>query len=62
MLISITSYVLKVKKVGTVDNPIDFFTKSASFNKFKYCFDLQNIDSYVFKPFNTFLVTMSFKR
>ncbi|KAK9750353.1 hypothetical protein RND81_02G190400 [Saponaria officinalis] len=38
---------IKVKKVGTADNPADCFTKSVPFSKFKHCLDLLNIDNYV---------------
>ena len=38
---------VKVKKIGTADNPADFFTKSVPFSKFKHCLDLLNIDYYV---------------
>ena len=38
---------VKVKKIGTTDNPTDFFTKSFPFSKFKHCLDLLNIDYYV---------------
>ena len=38
---------VKVKKIGTADNPADFFTKSVPVSKFKHCLDLLNIDYYV---------------
>ena len=38
---------VKVKKIGTADNPVDFFTKFVQFSKFKHSLDLLNIDYYV---------------
>lgn len=37
---------IKVKKVGTEDNPADMFTKSVPRSKFQHCLDLLNIDSW----------------
>ena len=36
---------IQVKKVGTVDNPADMFTKPVPHSKFKHCLDLLNISS-----------------
>lgn len=36
---------IKVKKVGTADNPADMFTKSVPHSKFQHCLDLLNVTS-----------------
>ncbi|GJU24517.1 hypothetical protein Tco_1163138 [Tanacetum coccineum] len=36
---------IKVKKIGTQDNLADVFTKLVPLSKFRYCFDLLNIDN-----------------
>ena len=34
---------IKVKKVGTVDNPVDMFTKSVLRSKFQHCLNFLNV-------------------
>ncbi|CAL1402752.1 unnamed protein product [Linum trigynum] len=34
---------IKVKKVGTVDDPVDMFTKPVPHGKFQHCLDLLNV-------------------
>ncbi|MGF2565643.1 Ty1/Copia family ribonuclease HI, partial [Ralstonia pseudosolanacearum] len=36
---------IKLKKIGTEDNPADMFTKAVPGGKFKHCLDLLNIVS-----------------
>ena len=36
---------IKVKKVGTADNPADMFTKPVPHSKFQHCLDLLNVTS-----------------
>ena len=36
---------IKVKNVGTADNPVDMFTKPVPQSKFQHCLDLLNIRS-----------------
>lgn len=37
---------IKVKKIGTADNPADMFTKAVPHSKFKHCLDLLNVLSF----------------
>ncbi|GJX75491.1 transposable element [Tanacetum coccineum] len=37
---------IKVKKIGTKDNPADVFTKPVPLSKFRHCLDLLNIDNW----------------
>ncbi|GJU24648.1 transposable element [Tanacetum coccineum] len=37
---------IKVKKIGTQDNPADVFTKPVPLSKFRHCLDLLNIDNW----------------
>ena len=37
---------IKVKKIGTADNPADMFTKPVPHSKFKHCLDLLNVLSF----------------
>ena len=37
---------IKVKKIGTKDNPADMFTKPVPESKFMHCLDLLNVDSW----------------
>ena len=36
---------IKVKKIGTEDNPADMLTKLVPESKFRHCLDLLNIDN-----------------
>nr|GEU39227.1 putative polyprotein [Tanacetum cinerariifolium] len=37
---------IKVKKIGTKDNPADVFTKPVPLSKFRHCLDLLNMDNW----------------
>ncbi|GJY08330.1 retrovirus-related pol polyprotein from transposon TNT 1-94 [Tanacetum coccineum] len=37
---------IKVKKIGTQDNPVDVFTKPVALSKFRHCLDLLDIDNW----------------
>ncbi|GJR57614.1 putative polyprotein [Tanacetum coccineum] len=37
---------IKMKKIGTKDNPADVFTKPVPLSKFRHCLDLLNIDNW----------------
>ena len=37
---------IKVKKIGTIDNSADMFTKPVPESKFMHCLDLLNVDSW----------------
>ncbi|GJU01945.1 secreted RxLR effector protein 161-like protein [Tanacetum coccineum] len=41
---------IKVKKIGTEDNPADVFTKPVPLSKFRHCLDLLNIDNWKYVP------------